>query len=175
MVVALARTGDREAFAELVRRRQSWLRTLLRRCCGDAALADDLAQQAFLQAWKKLRQLRDPERFGPWLKRLGLNAWLARMRRQDPLAEAAEDTEVEALPSQGVTNGPGEAMLAGDLDSALNALSPSMRLCVVLAYHEGFTHEEIAELTKLPLGTVKSHVRRGTQRLRTLLMAYEDA
>lgn len=174
--MALARTGDREAFEELVRRRQSWLRTLLRRCCGDPALADDLAQQTFLQAWKKLRQLRDPERFGPWLKRLGLNAWLGRMRGLDPLADAdpvAEDGTAAETP--GTADSSGAAMIAGDLDAALNTLAAPVRLCVVLAYHEGFTHEEIVELTKLPLGTVKSHVRRGTQKLRQQLLAYEDA
>lgn len=174
--MALARTGDRDAFAELVRRRQSWLRTLLRRCCGDLALADDLAQQTFLQAWKKLHQLRDPERFGPWLKRLGLSAWLARMRRLDPLANAdvvgEEDASSEATTAADSADG---AMIAGDLEAALDALAPAVRLCVVLAYHEGFTHEEIVELTQLPLGTVKSHVRRGTQKLRQQLLAYEDA
>lgn len=171
--MALARTGDREAFEELVRRRQRWLRTLLHRCCGDAALADDLAQQTFLQAWKKLGQLRDPERFGSWLKRLGLNAWLGRMRRLDPLADAdpvGEDDNAAEAPRTGDS-----AMIAGDLDAALNTLAAPVRLCVVLAYHEGFTHEEIVELTKLPLGTVKSHLRRGTQKLRQQLLAYEDA
>lgn len=61
--MGLARTGDREAFGELVRRRQSWIRNLMRRLCHDAALADDLAQQVFLQAWKDIRKLRQPAKF----------------------------------------------------------------------------------------------------------------
>jgi len=60
-----------------------------------------------------------------------------------------------------------------DLDSALETLSDHVRLCVVLSYHEGMTHGEIAELTGLPLGTVKSHIRRGTQRLQQHLADYD--
>ena len=56
-MAVLARNGDRSAFEELVRRWQSWVRNLMRRCCGDATLADDLAQQAFLQVWLKIHTL----------------------------------------------------------------------------------------------------------------------
>ncbi|MEO0974569.1 MAG: RNA polymerase sigma factor [Pseudomonadota bacterium] len=172
LVVALARTGDRDAFAELVRRRERWLRLLLWRCCSDRALADDLAQQAFLQAWEKLRQLRDPARFGPWLKRLAINGWLARLRSSDALAAPVEAfDELTDAPAMGR---PSTTTLALDLDAALTTLAPAARTCVVLAYHEGLTHDEIAAMTTLPLGTVKSHVRRGTQRLKQLLNAYED-
>src|SRR5262249_46484722 len=79
-VIALAVGGDDVAFSELVRRRQSWLRNLLRRLCRDGALADDLAQQVFLQAWRSLRTLRSVEAFGGWLRRLAVNSWLAHVR-----------------------------------------------------------------------------------------------
>jgi RNA polymerase sigma-70 factor (ECF subfamily) len=59
-----------------------------------------------------------------------------------------------------------------DLDAALAMLADDARLCVVLAYHEGVTHDEISELTGMPVGTVKSHIRRGTLRLREQLAAY---
>jgi len=62
-----------------------------------------------------------------------------------------------------------------DLDRALAQLTRTERLCVVLAYNEGMSHGEISAATALPLGTVKSHVRRGSQRLRVLLSAYEPA
>ena len=67
VLVGLARTGDRDAFAELVTRRQAWIRNLMRRCCGNADLADDLSQQVFMQAWRAIGQLVDTERFAPWL------------------------------------------------------------------------------------------------------------
>ena len=90
-----------------------------------------------------------------------------RLRKNDVLRNADEYDETNRA-QQDTTS------VAMDLDRALAALSNRVRLCVVLSYHEGMTHEEIAEYTKLPLGTVKSHIRRGTQRLQTLLSAYAD-
>lgn len=161
----LARNGDRQAFSELVSRRQVWIRNLMRRSCGNTALADDLSQQVFLHAWKALPQLTDPARFGPWLKRLAVNVWLQHRRRNDPVREADELRD-EAV----ATDDP--ARIAMDLDTALATLEPDPRLCVVLAYHEGMTHDEIGALTDIPVGTVKSHIRRGTLRLRKQLAAY---
>lgn len=168
-VVVAARAGDSDAFAELVRRRQSWLRNLMRRSCGDATLADDLAQQAFLVAWRRLGQLREPGAFGAWLRRIALNAVLQHVRANDPVWDATEPDETLAAPS----STPGG--LALDLDRALTTLAPPVRLCVVLSYHEGMTHDEIADHLALPVGTVKSHVRRGSARLRELLAPYGDA
>ena len=165
--MGLARTGDREAFAELVKRRQSWIRNLMRRCCGDATLADDLAQQVFLQAWRKISHVRQPGGFGAWLKRLAINVWLQHARKHDVMREADELNETELAHRE-------KTSVAIDLDRALATLTGPVRLCVVLSYHEGMTHEEIADLANLPLGTVKSHIRRGTQRLQTLLSAYAD-
>lgn len=164
----MARTGDRDAFAELVRRREPWLRTLMLRCCNNAALADDLSQQAFLQAWSTIGQLRQSGRFGPWLKRLAINIWLQHVRRNDPLRDAADATDTAGTRSE--TTG-----IAMDLDRALATLKPDVRLCVVLSYHEGMTHDEIADFTGLPPGTVKSHIRRGGERLRKHLDAYTGA
>ena len=74
LVVSLAVRGDREAFAELVRRRQPWIRNLMRRFAGEPTLADDLSQKVFLKAWSRIRQVKNPERFGPWLKRIAVNS-----------------------------------------------------------------------------------------------------
>jgi RNA polymerase sigma-70 factor (ECF subfamily) len=167
-VVALAMSGDVAAFSELVQRRQSWLRNLLRRLCRDPALADDLAQQVFLQAWRSLPGLRSVAAFGAWLRRLALNAWLAHLRAAPP----AITMDTEDLASAAVTL-PGAERL--DLDRALASLARDERLCVVLAYGEGMSHGEISAATDLPLGTVKSHVRRGARRLRALLHAYQPA
>ena len=164
-MVILAAGGDDEAFAELVRRRQSWLRTLLRRLCRDAALADDLSQQAFVLAWRKLPQLKAPGAFGGWLRRLAVNLWLqaARSRREEVL-----DVTAGALPPAALVS-VDDPSLAMDLDRMLAQLKPAERLCVVLGYAEGMSHAEIAAATGWPLGTVKSHVLRGTTRLRALL------
>jgi len=165
LVIGLACTGDQRAFAELVKRRQSWIRNLMRRCCGDVNLADDLAQQVFLQAWRNIRQLREPGSFGGWLKRLAISTWLQHQRKNDALQGAEELVESYAA-NKNTTS------LAMDLDTALATLPDPVRLCVVLSYHERMTHGEIAALTDMPLGTVKSHIRRGTQNLQQLLSSY---
>jgi len=166
VVVALAAGGDREAFCELVWRRQSWLRNLLRRLCRDPALADDLAQQVFLKAWRSLTQLKSPAAFGGWLRRLAINTWLAQARSAGP---AVVSFDPEDLPAATFIPRAAEEL---DLDRALARLACDERLCIVLAYNEGLSHGEISAATALPLGTVKSHIRRGAERLRVLLDAY---
>ena len=94
LVVSLASNGDRDAFAELVRRRQSWIRNLMGRCCGDASLADDLSQQVFMQAWRKIRQLKEADKFGSWLKQLAVNEWLQYLRKHDVLRGANSDEDI---------------------------------------------------------------------------------
>lgn len=167
VLVGLSRNGDHEAFAELVNRRQTWIRNLMRRCSGDAVLADDLAQQVFLQAWRSIVQLHDAERFAAWLKRMAINTWLQHARKGDPLRNADEHQDFDAAHHET----PGIAM---DLDRALGTLADDVRLCVVLSYYEQMTHNEIAGFTAVPLGTVKSHIRRGTKRLQEELSAYID-
>ena len=168
MLVGLARSGDRGAFAELVNRRQIWIRNLMRRFCGDVTLADDLAQQVFLQAWRKIPALQQPSRFAAWLKRMAINVWLQHARRNDPLRQAQEPDDTRTAQRDATS-------VAMDLDSALATLPDDVRLCIVLSYHEGMTHGEIEQYTGMPLGTVKSHIRRGTKRLQEQLAAYGDA
>jgi len=168
LIVSLAIKGDRDAFAELVRRRQAWIRTLMRRCCGDLSLADDLSQQVFMQAWRKIRQLKDVTRFGSWIKRLAINEWLQYSRKDDPLGFTDSD---EALPGSRADT----TSVAMDLDRAMATLPGPVSLCIALSYHERLSHPEIEMLTGIPIGTVKSHIRRGTARLRKLLSAYDKS
>jgi RNA polymerase sigma-70 factor (ECF subfamily) len=168
LVVSLAAKGDRDAFTELVRRRQRWLRNLMRRFSGDADLADDLAQRVFLQAWRRIRQLKHPERFGSWIRRIAINEWIDHQRRDD--AQWNQEYDEEAHVARGSME-----VMAMDLDRALAVLPAPVRLCIVLSYHERMTHEEIARMTGISLGTVKSHVRRGSMKLRKLLAAYGEA
>ena len=169
--MGLAKNGSDEAFEGLVRLRQAWLRNFLRRLTNDPGIADDLSQQVFLSAWKGIRDLRSNRAFHAWLKRLAVNTWLKHVRRHQPLDAIDESFEgdldrlhVKATPIA-------EAI---DLDRALAALSTDARLCVVLSYGEGMSHGMIAELTTLPLGTVKSHISRGKQVLRKVLAIYGD-
>jgi RNA polymerase sigma-70 factor (ECF subfamily) len=158
-VVMLAATGDDRAFAELVRRRQATVRGMLRRMCGDAALADDLAQETFVQAWRTLNQLRQAGAFGGWLKQIAVRAFLQHARRARLPLEPLDDADDLPAPFD-------DAADRIDLDRALAKLPPAQRLCVVLSYGEGLSHGDIAQATGWPLGTVKSHVARGGARLK---------
>lgn len=171
-LAGLAICGDDSAYGELVRRRQSQIRGLLRRLCRNPALADDLAQQSFLQAWRRVRTLQSPAAFGGWLRKIAINSWLqhVRARGDQPVEPTSEES-----PESNDALATHEPMVAErlDLDRALSHLAPDVRLCIALACGERMSHREIAEATSLPLGTVKSHITRGTARLRELLRAYE--
>lgn len=166
-VVRLAMTGDPAAFGELVRRRQNAIRNLFRRLTRDAALADDLGQQTFVQAWKAISTLRSPATFGGWLRKLAINCWLTHVRR--PLREIALEDDIEPQAAGASIT---EQL---DLDAALARLPNDVRLCIVLGYHEGMSHGEISQSTGIPLGSVKSHIARGAARLRELLQEYGAA
>jgi len=146
--VALAMSGDTDAFEELVRRRQGMIRRLMHQLCGDWAMADDFAQEAFLKAWQKLSTLRAPGAFGGWLRRIAVNTFLQHARRKS-LVKADSDETAANDPVAAE-----DSAVRLDLDRALGMLKPAERLCVVLSYSERMSHGEICSSTGLPLGTV---------------------
>jgi RNA polymerase sigma-70 factor (ECF subfamily) len=133
--------------------------------CREPWLGDDLAQQVFLTAWRSLGQLRAAAAFDGWLKQIMIRTWLDEVRRHK--LRLTDELEPESMGS--CHDAAAEQM---DLDAALAKLPADVRLCVVLAYSEGMSHPEIAHVTSLPLGTVKSHITRGAARLRDMLSDY---
>lgn len=168
--VLLAISGDTAAFGALVRRHQAWVRSLLRRSCGDAALAEDLAQATFLQAWRQLHSLRDPDAFRAWLRRIAINRLVDAVRRRTIVTESfADEAPHEHGPAPDV-----DIVARIDLDHALGRIGLAQRTCIVLAYGEGMSHGEIAASLDIPLGTVKSHIARGIVALRTFMVVEDD-
>jgi RNA polymerase sigma-70 factor (ECF subfamily) len=164
---AHAAIGERRAFGELVRRHGSAVRGLLRRMGAQAAEADDVAQDAFLAAFERITEFRGEGTFAGWVKRIAVRQYLRRLQREKRLgAHAAEAVEDEAT---------GDADDRIDLDEALKALSATERLCVSMCFGAGLSHGEAAEALNLPLGTVKSHVKRGLEKLRTRMAPGEGA
>ncbi len=166
-LILAAQARDQRAFGELVKRRQGWARALLRRMCGEAHLADDLAQDAFVKAWDRLADLENPAAFPGWFRRIAVTTFLMDRRKrkaqfdsidEDGMDLAAEDSSPEAAAGARI-----------DLERALSRLSDAERLCVTLNHGEGLSHSEIGDLTGIPLGTVKSHILRGTDKLRRVL------
>lgn len=134
--------------------------------CQDPVEGDDLAQQVFLNAWRSIRRLRSAAAFEVWLRKIMVTTWLEAARRGK-----IETTDSDPDRTPGRTETTGQRM---DLDAALGRLPSPVRLCVVLAYNEGMTHDEISAVTRLPPGTVKSHISRGSARLREVLSAYRE-
>jgi len=168
LIVAAQQAKDQNAFGELVKRRQGWARALLRRMCHSAAEADDLAQEAFIKAWERIRDLETPAAFPGWFRRIAVTTFLMAKRRQKAIFEEIDD----ASPIASEESTPEAAAGAKiDLERALSRLSDAERLCVTLNHGEGLSHSEIVDMTGLPLGTVKSHVLRGTEKLRRILEA----
>jgi len=167
---AHAATGDRRAFGELVRRHGSPVRNVLRRMGAQPAEADDVAQDAFLTAFERIAEFRGDGTFAGWVKKIAARLYLRRLHRDRKLgalsAEAIED-EPEVRRS--------DADAAIDLEEALKGLGKAERLCVTMCFGAGLSHSEAAEALNLPLGTVKSHVKRGLEKLRTRLAPEDGA
>jgi RNA polymerase sigma-70 factor (ECF subfamily) len=163
-LAVMAASGGRAAFGELAKRHGSAVRGLLRRMGADPVLADDLAQDAFLSAFEHIAEFRGEGTFAGWIKRIAARLYIKRWKRRAQLDPLADATDFDS-----VMGGEGMAASLLDLDTALSALSPSERMCVSLCFGAGLSHVEAADALKAPLGTVKSHTRRGMAKLRARL------
>jgi RNA polymerase sigma-70 factor (ECF subfamily) len=161
-------SDDRDAFGVLVQRHQSAVRHFLRHLTrGDAALADDLAQDTFVQAWRGLARFRGEASFLTWL--LGIAHNHARNARRRDRGHASLDDGAAEASAPSVTP---LTDLQHDLTAALGQLPAEEQLALHLAYQQGLSHGEIAALLDQPLGTVKSHLARSKAKLRHLLAAW---
>lgn len=171
-LVARALLGeDRRAFEQLVRRHQGMVRAQLCRLLhGDQAAADDLAQEAFLLAWRKLDQFRNEARFSTWLYRIAYACFLQASRTKAWAARQAQDDVDEAL------HAPLAAVdLRLDLARAMQRLSPGEQAVLLHCVQLGLSHEEAAYVLEMPLGSVKTHATRGKAKLKQWLSAWHDA
>ena len=160
-LAALAAAGGRREFGELVRRHGSAVRALLRRMGAQGAEADDVAQDAFLHAFQKCAEFRGEGTFAAWVKRIAARLYLKRKSKDARyVAEIGTEEIAPAVDTPGLV----------DLDEALKSLNETERLCVSLCHGAGLSHPEIAAAMNLPLGTVKSHVKRGLDKLRARLV-----
>ena len=170
-LVARALLGnDRRAFEQLLRRHQGMVRAQLRRLLnGDEAAADDLAQEVFLLAWRKLDQFRGEARFSTWLYRIAYSCFLQACRKRPLNAGQADESELEQLPA------PQQAIdLQLDLERAMQQLSKAEQTVLLHCVQLELSHEEAAQVLAMPLGTVKTHATRGKAKLRAWLAAWQE-
>ena len=169
LVARVLLTEDRRAFEQLMRRHQGMVRAQLRRLLhGDQARADDLAQETFLLAWRKLDQFRGEARFSTWLYRIAYSCFLQARRKG---SSAADDIDRDA-PDQRISP-PDAADLRLDVERAMRRLSATEQEVLLHVVQLGLSHDEAAYVLAMPLGTVKSHANRGKARLRTLLADWQ--
>lgn len=173
-LVAQARAGRQSACRELVSRFQRSIHNLILRMVHDRALAEDLAQETFLKAFSHLHRYDPRFKLSNWLLKIAHNTAIDHLRRRrlpmisldSPIRDERAAVETLADPT---TPRPDErlahAEVAAELGRAVRQLRPEYREAVVLRYHEDLSHEEIADIMGVPVGTVKSYLFRARAEL----------
>ena len=186
-LVRRAQRGDTAAFEALVHATQQYAYNLALRGLSDPHEAEDVAQEAYLRAWRSLPRFKGRARFSTWLYRIVTNLCydhLPRLRREmqalqtdetlEPLAAALPDD----LPGNGrVQSDPQQAVLITERQAYLHAqiedLPEAQRMIVLLRFVLAYPYEEIAQVLDIPIGTVKTGIHRARRQLRAALIDYE--
>ena len=174
-VLARAQAGDHEAFAQLYSLHKRRIYSLCLRMVGNAAAAEDLTQEAFLQLHRKIATFRGDSAFSTWLHRLAINVVLMQLRKKGLLLTSLD----EAMEPSG-DNGPGRSFGAPDLslagaierlalERAIAELPAGYRLIFILHDVEGFEHNEIAAMLDCSIGNSKSQLHKARLKLRDAL------
>ena len=179
-LVRRAQAGDREALSALVQSQQTYVYSIAMSLMHNPADAADMTQEAFVRLLRSLGTYRAETKFTTWLYRLVTNICLDGLRRRgrpiesldEPASTQAGDdaqTGGERLADNDRWTQPEEEIelreSASEVRAALDELPPAQRLALTLHYFEDLKYEDIAETMDLPLNTVKSHIRRGKERL----------
>jgi RNA polymerase sigma-70 factor, ECF subfamily len=167
-LIEAARSGDREAYVDLIRFRSDRLFTIAQRILRDIDRAEDALQDALVIAWRDLRGLRDPDRFDAWLQRLVINICIAQASR-----ERRRTVNLRVLPVDGPA-APDELLTIADrdlLERGFRRLPPDQRAILVLHHYLGYEPFEIAETLGIPSGTARSRLHHAHRAMRAALEA----
>lgn len=170
-LVERAKRGDHDAFVALIDLSIARLDAAAWLILRDAELARDAVQDAMVRAWRDLPGLRDPDRFGPWLHRLTVNACLDHTRRRRRRVIEVELTPLDEPPVADAS----ELVADRDiLDRALARLEPEQRAVVVLRYYLELSLSETAATLGIPVGTVKSRLHRSLAQMRISVTSVDE-
>lgn len=159
LVTQVTMMGNRRAFDQLVVRYQSPVRRFfLHQTLGDEPLSDDLAQDTFIKAWRNIGSFRAMSSFQTWLMRIAYHVFYDYVRSR----KTTSDIDNVAEP---MTNGNSNPSLQMDLYHALSLLKPDERTCITLQLVDGYKIDQIAKITDMKEGTVKSILFRGKEKL----------
>jgi RNA polymerase sigma factor (sigma-70 family) len=169
-LVTRAQAGDADAFGQLIARHERTALALAFATVGEASAASDVVQDAFLRAWQRMGELKDPARFGAWLGRIVRNmATDAVRRRRGPPAEPLDDRHVAAAATANEAAGAADQDLHRSIDAALAMLDDVTRSAVVLRYFEDLSSKQIGELLELSPAAVDMRLSRARAQLREKL------
>jgi len=168
-LIIRAKNGDRNAFGELVCIHVEGVRNVIYRMCGDARIAEDAAQETFIQAWLHLSSYRPQASIRSWLYRIAVNAATDMLRKEKRILPSA----LEDLPLRDPQPGPEALTSQGErtalIQNAVLALPDACRTVLVLREYEGLSYQEIAETLNIPVGTVMSRLNYARKLLRDRL------
>ena len=177
-LVSKAQNGDRNAFSELVHTHSQGVLNVVYRMCGNGDLAEDAAQEAFIQAWLRMSSYKEKASFRSWLYRIAVNAAIDMLRKEKRILP----NTIEDLNLSDSRPGP-EAMLASSertelIREAVLTLPNASRAVLVLREYEGLSYQEIAESLEIPMGTVMSRLSYARkllkEKLETHLFSYAE-
>lgn len=175
-LVSLAASGDPAAFGELVRIHQHEVYTVALRMVSDRELAYDVAQDAFVRAWRAVGRFRGDAKFSTWMHRITVNTALTHRERRKRDRTDALDAMYHEPEAEGLTpERAGESASArGQLEAALAALAQPLRMVVVLKDVYGWSHAEISEELDISVTAAKVRLHRGRKALRDALWEYKE-
>ena len=164
LVARVVAQNDSAAFGELVSRHQSQVRNFLRKLTRDFTLADDLAQDCFLHAWDKIHTYSGSGSFIGWLLKVAYTTFLQSRRKSNRYGEILEQVGKQDDATGGRTVVESDEIT--DLDKFLAVLTEEERAVMILSYACGLSHREISDAANHPVGTVKSIIFRGKEKIR---------
>jgi RNA polymerase sigma-70 factor (ECF subfamily) len=158
---------DNDAFSALVRMHQGKIRAYLVRLCKNYDLADDIAQETFLTAFRKLGSYKGEGNFSGWLFSIAHNCFLQHLRRTKRRIEITEQYGAQQeIYSDKYDELSTQQM---DLEQAMEQLNPDEIATITLCHSYGFSHQEVSNILEMPLGSVKSNISRGKLKLKETL------
>lgn len=164
LVTQVAVLHNKKAFDQLVRKYQSPVRRFfLNQTLGDEQLSDDLAQETFIKAYVNITKFRGMSSFSTWLMRIAYNVFYDDVRSR----KQTEDIDTSSAVRQSSKSG--DSNLKMDIHAALALLKPDERSCVTLQLIDGYPVDQISKITGINENTVKSHLKRGKDKLANYL------
>ena len=164
LITQVAVFHNKRAFDQLVRKYQSPIRRFfLNQTLGDSQLSDDLAQETFIKAYVNITKFRGMSSFSTWLMRIAYNVHYDYVRSLHQTDDIDNSAAVRQSSSSGDSN------LKMDVYAALALLKPDERTCVTLQLIDGYPIDQISKITGIPENTVKSHLKRGKDKMANYL------